>query len=119
MTERKHYEDIADLELRAQRLRAEAVADASRRAATAGEVDVLVATEDTARGLDLDSLEHVVLLTVPKDATSYLHMSGRTGRMGQPGVRFLSLSDLHFLAAHQNGLEAGLLVGAFLLQGFE
>ncbi|RUO96864.1 P-loop containing nucleoside triphosphate hydrolase protein [Jimgerdemannia flammicorona] len=46
---------------------------------------LLVATEHTARGVDLPDVSHVFILGIPSSATSYLHMAGRTGRMGREG----------------------------------
>ena len=50
-----------------------------------GKISMLVATEETIRGLDFLNLEYVFNLVVPKDPNSYIHIAGRTGRMGRPG----------------------------------
>ena len=50
-----------------------------------GEVSVLIATEVAARGLDIDSVTHVIHVDVPKTIDQYLHRSGRTGRAGKDG----------------------------------
>lgn len=50
-----------------------------------GEVSVLIATEVAARGLDIDSVTHVIHVDVPKTIDQYLHRSGRTGRAGADG----------------------------------
>lgn len=52
----------------------------------AGKLQVLVATDLLARGLDIDSLPHVVNYHLPKVAEDYTHRIGRTGRAGQSGV---------------------------------
>ncbi|KAI8333862.1 P-loop containing nucleoside triphosphate hydrolase protein [Chlamydoabsidia padenii] len=44
-----------------------------------------IATEFTARGIDLDSISHVFILGKPPSIASYLHMAGRTGRLGPDG----------------------------------
>jgi superfamily II DNA/RNA helicase len=56
------------------------------RAFRAGKVDVLVATDVAARGLDVDDVTHVVNYECPEDEKAYLHRIGRTGRAGRTGV---------------------------------
>lgn len=82
------------VETLAQRgLRAEAIhgdrAQASRLAALQrfkeGEVDILVATDVAARGLDIPLLPHVVNFDLPTVAEDYIHRIGRTGRAGASG----------------------------------
>jgi superfamily II DNA/RNA helicase len=51
-----------------------------------GKIDVLVATEVAARGLDIDDVTHVVNYDCPDDEKMYLHRIGRTGRAGAAGV---------------------------------
>jgi ATP-dependent RNA helicase RhlE len=51
----------------------------------AGKVDVLVATDVAARGLDIDALPHVVNFELPTVAQDYIHRIGRTGRAGMDG----------------------------------
>lgn len=51
-----------------------------------GDVDVLVATEVAARGLDIDGITHVVNYDPPEDHKAYLHRVGRTARAGRSGV---------------------------------
>src|SRR5687767_2152204 len=52
----------------------------------AGTADLLVATDVAARGLDIDSLTHVVNYDVPSAPESYVHRIGRVGRAGREGV---------------------------------
>ena len=56
------------------------------RAFRSGKVDVLVATEVAARGIDVDDVTHVVNYECPDDEKTYLHRIGRTGRAGRAGV---------------------------------
>src|SRR5215475_11993805 len=56
------------------------------RAFRSGKVDVLVATDVAARGLDVDDVTHVVNYECPEDEKAYLHRIGRTGRAGRDGV---------------------------------
>ncbi|MEO5919299.1 MAG: DEAD/DEAH box helicase, partial [Candidatus Limnocylindrales bacterium] len=51
-----------------------------------GSLDVLVATDVAARGLDIDHVSHVVNYDVPSDPDQYVHRIGRTGRAGREGV---------------------------------
>ena len=49
-------------------------------------IDILVATDVAARGLDVDSLTHVIHYSLPDDPEVFVHRSGRTGRAGRDGV---------------------------------
>ncbi len=51
-----------------------------------GKIQLLLATEVAARGLDIPGLTHVFNLDLPTDGDHYLHRAGRTGRSGQPGT---------------------------------
>jgi len=59
------------------------------------QVQVLVATDLAARGIDIDGITHVVNFELPNDPESYVHRIGRTGRMGASGiaVSFCSSSE--------------------------
>ena len=50
-----------------------------------GRVQVLVASDIGARGLDIPDVTHVINLDIPEDPTHYLHRAGRCGRQGQTG----------------------------------
>lgn len=50
-----------------------------------GKLDILVATDVAARGLDVDRISHVINFDLPLDAESYVHRVGRTGRAGRSG----------------------------------
>ena len=56
------------------------------RAFRNGKVDVLVATDVAARGIDVEGVTHVVNYQCPEDEKTYLHRIGRTGRAGHTGV---------------------------------
>jgi superfamily II DNA/RNA helicase len=66
------------------------------RAFRAGKIDVLVATDVAARGLDVEDVTHVVNNECPEDEKAYLHRIGRTGRAGRAGVAvtFVDWQDL-------------------------
>ncbi|MFZ2491350.1 MAG: DEAD/DEAH box helicase, partial [Thermoanaerobaculia bacterium] len=55
----------------------------------AGQVEIVVATDVAARGLDVEQIAHVVNYDVPHDVESYVHRIGRTGRAGRTGVATL------------------------------
>lgn len=56
------------------------------RAFRSGKVDVLVATDVAARGIDVDDVTHVINYQTPEDEKTYVHRIGRTGRAGKTGV---------------------------------
>jgi superfamily II DNA/RNA helicase len=56
------------------------------RAFRAGKIDVLVATDVAARGLDVDDVTHVINYECPDAADTYVHRIGRTGRAGKEGI---------------------------------
>ena len=57
-----------------------------------GNLDILVATDVAARGLDVDRITHVVNYDIPYDTESYIHRIGRTGRAGRTGDAILFVS---------------------------
>lgn len=54
-----------------------------------GKLDILVATDVAARGLDVDRISHVINYDIPHDTESYVHRIGRTGRAGRSGEAIL------------------------------
>jgi ATP-dependent RNA helicase DeaD len=63
-----------------------------------GKIDILVATDVAARGLDVERLSHVINYDVPSDPESYTHRIGRTGRAGRSGQAIL------FITPRERGL---------------
>jgi ATP-dependent RNA helicase DeaD len=61
-------------------------------------VQLLVATDVAARGLDVDDLTHVINFGLPDDIENYTHRSGRTGRAGKKGT---SISIVHIREKHK------------------
>ena len=57
-----------------------------------GKIDILVATDVVARGLDVERVSHVINFDVPHDTESYVHRIGRTGRAGRTGDAILFIS---------------------------
>ncbi|TAL25142.1 MAG: DEAD/DEAH box helicase [Nitrospirae bacterium] len=51
-----------------------------------GDIDILVATDVAARGLDIPDVSHVINYSIPQDPDSYIHRIGRTGRAGKSGI---------------------------------
>jgi len=70
-------------------------------------LDLLVATDVAARGLDVNDLTHVINYNLPDDLASYTHRSGRTGRAGKDGISiaFIHLREKHLLRAIENRLQ--------------
>ena len=64
-----------------------------------GELDILVATDVAARGLDVDRISHVVNYDIPTDTESYVHRIGRTGRAGRKGdaISFITPRERYLL----------------------
>ena len=54
-----------------------------------GQIDIVVATDVAARGLDVERISHVINYDVPYDNESYVHRIGRTGRAGRNGIAIL------------------------------
>ena len=57
-----------------------------------GKIDILVATDVAARGLDVERVSHVVNYDIPHDTESYVHRIGRTGRAGRSGDAILFMT---------------------------
>ncbi|MBP6986512.1 MAG: DEAD/DEAH box helicase [Alphaproteobacteria bacterium] len=63
---------------------------------TAGTIKILIASDVAARGLDIESISHVVNYDVPNNRDDYIHRIGRTGRAGQMGdsITFIQPSEI-------------------------
>ena len=64
-----------------------------------GKLDILVATDVAARGLDISGVSHVYNYDIPQDPDSYVHRIGRTGRAGQNGmsVTFVTPNEIGYM----------------------
>ena len=64
-----------------------------------GKIDILVATDVAARGIDISGVTHVYNYDIPQDPESYVHRVGRTGRAGQHGVSitFATPNEMDYL----------------------
>ncbi len=58
-----------------------------------GKIDILIATDVAARGLDVQRISYVVNYDIPQDAETYVHRIGRTGRAGREGEAILFVSN--------------------------
>ncbi len=77
----------------------------------AGAVDILVATDVAARGLDVERISHVVNFDLPTDPESYIHRIGRTGRAGRTGdaISFVTPRERHLLRAIEKATRQPLI----------
>jgi len=60
-----------------------------------GKVDILIATDVAARGIDVDDVDAVFNFDLPQDVEYYIHRIGRTGRAGKSGVSYTLVSGRH------------------------
>jgi ATP-dependent RNA helicase DeaD len=67
-----------------------------------GKLDILVATDVAARGLDVERISHVVNFDIPTDTESYVHRVGRTGRAGRSG------DAISFVTPRERGLVSAI-----------
>jgi ATP-dependent RNA helicase RhlE len=81
--------------------RSQSQREAALRAFKNGKTNVLVATDVAARGIDIDSVSHVINYDVPEAPEDYVHRIGRTGRAGNEG-RAITL----FTAAEEHSIRA-------------
>ncbi|WP_428978500.1 DEAD/DEAH box helicase [Cellulosimicrobium cellulans] len=80
------------------------------RAFRNGKIDVLVATDVAARGIDVEDVTHVVNYQCPEDEKTYLHRTGRTGRAGNKGtaVTFVDWDDIPRWSLIDKALDLGI-----------
>ncbi len=80
------------------------------RAFRNGKVDILVATDVAARGIDVDDVTHVINYQCPEDEKTYLHRTGRTGRAGHKGtaVTFVDWDDTPRWGLIDKALDLGI-----------
>ena len=72
-----------------------------------GTLDVLVATNVAARGLDIPEITHVLNFDVPQNAEEYIHRIGRTGRAGREGKAITFVSEWDMAEFDTIGAEFG------------
>lgn len=73
-----------------------------------GAVDIVVATDVAARGIDVERISHVFNFDIPYDVESYIHRIGRTGRAGRSGkaVLFVTPREYRLLNAIERGVQS-------------
>ncbi|UKS25204.1 DEAD/DEAH box helicase [Paenibacillus sp. HWE-109] len=78
-----------------------------------GRIELLVATDIAARGLDVEGVTHIFNFDVPQDAESYIHRIGRTGRAGESGVAvtFATPRDMDTIELIEKGIKMSLRGG--------
>ena len=76
-----------------------------------GKLDILVATDVAARGLDVERISHVVNYDIPTDTESYVHRIGRTGRAGRSGdaISFVTPRERYLLKQIEKATRSPLL----------
>ncbi|MBI2918647.1 MAG: DEAD/DEAH box helicase [Chloroflexi bacterium] len=80
--------------------------EAVMQATRAGQVEVLVATDVAARGLDIPEVSHVINFDIPQESDSYVHRIGRTARAGRAGeaITLVTPRELSLLRAIESAL---------------
>ena len=81
--------------------RSQAQRDSALKAFKAGHTNVLVATDVAARGIDIDSVQHVINYDIPEAPEDYVHRIGRTGRAGNTGraITIFTMAEEHSMRA--------------------
>ncbi len=99
---------------RAQKARQEALEDFR-----AGEIEVLIATDIVARGIDISDISHVINYDVPENPEDYVHRIGRTGRAGASGYALTFVGPDEIVQLREIEYMLGKLLPAEDLDGFE
>jgi len=84
-----------------------------------GEIDVLVATDVAARGIDVAGITHVVNFDLPKFAEDYVHRIGRTGRAGREGIAISFAAKHEVPALRRIEKFIGRKLNSYQLEGLE
>ena len=81
--------------------RSQSQREAALRSFKSGHTNVLVATDVAARGIDIDSISHVINYDIPEAPEDYVHRIGRTGRAGNKGtaITLFTLAEEHSMRA--------------------
>jgi len=70
--------------------------DEMMRQFKSGEIDILVATDVAARGLDINDVSHVINYSIPQNPEAYVHRIGRTGRAGKSGIAIMFVTPREY-----------------------
>lgn len=84
-----------------------------------GSIDVLVATDVLARGIDITDVHYVVNHTVPESPDDYIHRIGRTGRAGEEGAAYTMMAPEELLALREIEYHMHKLLEIYDVPGFE
>jgi ATP-dependent RNA helicase RhlE len=81
--------------------RSQSQRDSALKAFKAGHTNILVATDVAARGIDIDSVQHVINYDIPEAPEDYVHRIGRTGRAGNKGraITIFTIAEEHNMRA--------------------
>ncbi len=85
----------------------------------AGEIEILVATDIIARGIDISDIDHVVNYDVPENPEDYVHRIGRTARAGSSGFALTLLGPDEISQFREIEYMLGVLLPIYDLPGFE
>jgi superfamily II DNA/RNA helicase len=72
-----------------------------------GKIQILVASDLAARGLDIENLTHIFNLDLPQESKEYLHRVGRTGRMGKAGtaISIITKDEIHIIKKYERNFK--------------
>lgn len=84
-----------------------------------GKIDVIVATDVLARGIDVTDVSYVVNYTVPEQPEDYIHRIGRTGRAGESGAAYTFLSPDQLLDLREIEYHTHHVIELYDIEGFE
>ena len=75
-------------------------------------IQILVATDIAARGLDIEGVTHVLSYDVPRDVETYIHRIGRTGRAGEKGtaITLVTPNEIERLRRIERGIKKNISV---------
>ena len=86
---------------------------------TTGKIQIIVATDVAARGIDIPTITHIINFDLPRDTEDYVHRIGRTGRAGKKGsaISFAGKKDLHIVPRIEEFI--GQKISVVEIQGLE
>jgi ATP-dependent RNA helicase DeaD len=84
-----------------------------------GEIELLIATDVAARGIDVGSISHVINYDIPQDVEGYVHRIGRTGRAGRKGIALTLVTPREMKQLHTIEQEIGTKLKAHELPTLE
>jgi ATP-dependent RNA helicase DeaD len=76
-----------------------------------GQIEILVATDVAARGLDIQNVSHVINYSIPQNPENYIHRIGRTGRAGKAGIAITLVTPREYTFLRQIERKAQTVIG--------